>query len=149
MITSRCTTHSVSAPGARTCQACIHLLLTALYCALQRASVGGALSTAYGSASALQRAPGEVLLGVLLEFWLTDVGEPLPEEPAKGTAGHATGAATPAAVPHTIRWVAQTCGLLAATCTTAGTAACLWRRSQQDRCAAAALIPLRAGCCVP
>lgn len=70
---------------------------------VQRASLGGAPGGAYGSASALQRSPGEVLLGVLLEFWLTDVGEPLPEEPAKGTTGQATGVATTAPVSHAIR----------------------------------------------
>jgi hypothetical protein len=31
--------------------------------------------------SLLAAAPGDVLLSVLLEFWLTDAGEPLPAEP--------------------------------------------------------------------
>lgn len=58
----------------------------------------GALSgltanTAY--AAALSASPGEVLLSVLLEFWLTDAGEPLPPElqqpPAAAAGAGGTG----------------------------------------------------------
>lgn len=42
-------------------------------------------------AAALSASPGEVLLSVLLEFWLTDAGEPLPPELPQ-PAGVATGA---------------------------------------------------------
>lgn len=36
--------------------------------------------------SLMQATPGEVLLSVLLEFWLTDAGEPIPTEPAAAAA---------------------------------------------------------------
>jgi hypothetical protein len=39
--------------------------------------------------------PGEVLLSVLLEFWLTDAGEPLPPEPLVVPAASRAGSPTP------------------------------------------------------
>ncbi|GBF95518.1 hypothetical protein Rsub_07868 [Raphidocelis subcapitata] len=49
--------------------------------------LGGALSgggAAGGGGGAAAAAPGELLLSILIEFWFTDGGEPIPPDPAPG-----------------------------------------------------------------
>ncbi|WIA17648.1 hypothetical protein OEZ85_014453 [Tetradesmus obliquus] len=53
-----------------------------------REGLSGSGSSAYPG-SLLAAAPGDVLLSVLLEFWLTDAGEPLPAEPQAAAASRA------------------------------------------------------------
>ncbi|KAF6262749.1 hypothetical protein COO60DRAFT_1699160 [Scenedesmus sp. NREL 46B-D3] len=56
-----------------------------------RAGLGGLGSSTGGAfaGSLLAAGPGDVLLSVLLEFWLTDAGEPLPAEPQAVQASRA------------------------------------------------------------